>query len=278
MPELHQLISSRLGDQSQAAAAAVAIALDALIQMKSPAADLLPLIYEPRPMEALILASLVDKPETDSFLLDVMQSAESELWFSAANLLLQKRSRALAPALLDGLRITLKVYLVDDGMVFGAGRGGGGVGCGGIGQATGLPPWPAYDLSTYPNSGLTILATGPVSVYYRRIVAPAGQTPGFCDSFTAGPSGEHRMQYLAALAGIRAEDLPVRGYEQHSIPSRGGTSAVIDGEISKIKADVGQRFGRLLKMLVSAGVVGASAAAGRQPVIDLEIDDRRSGR
>src|SRR5688572_31868399 len=40
-PELHQLVAARLSDTSQEANAAVTIALDALIQMKQPGADLL---------------------------------------------------------------------------------------------------------------------------------------------------------------------------------------------------------------------------------------------
>lgn len=275
-PDLHQLVSARLSDPSQEANAAVTIALDALIQMKAPRGEMLATVYERRPVEALILASMVAPQGREAFLLDVMQSAEAELWFSAANLLLQDRSRGLAPALLGGLRLQVKVYLVDEGGVGGGGGAGMSVGCGGIGSAVGLPPWPTYDLSTFGNSGWTVVATGPVPVYYRRIVAPAGQTPAFCDSSTGGPTSENRVQYLAALARMRPEDLPIRGVESHSIPL--GAAAGDDAEIARIKADVAQRYARLLSMLVSAKALDESAAAKYAPVIDLEVENRRTRR
>jgi hypothetical protein len=277
VPDLQQLILSRVNDQSsQASFAAVAIAVDALIQMKPSVPDLLPALYERRPVDALILASISAPEGRSRFLLDVLQTAEAELWFSAANLLLQDRSPALAPALLRALRLQVKVYLVDEGSAGGAGGGGISIGCGGSGMAEGLPPWPAYDLSTFGNSGWTVVAPGPVPVYYRRIVAPAGQTPAFCDSSTGGPTPAHHVEYLAALAQISPENLAVRGIESHSIPT--GAPGGDEAEIARIKADVARRYARLLRMLVSAKVLDTSAAARYEPVIDLEVENRRTRR
>ena len=41
-------------------------------------------------------------------------------------------------------------------------------GCGGIGAAEGLPPWPAYKLTPFAVSGVVVLAPGPTPVYYQR--------------------------------------------------------------------------------------------------------------
>ena len=277
VPDLQQLISSRLNDESsQASFAAVAIAVDALIQMKAPATDLLPSIYERRPVDALILASMTDGKEREGFLLEVLLSAEAEQWFSAANQLLQDRSPALAPALLRALRLLVKVYLVDEGSAGWGSAGGVSFACGGIGMAAGLPPWPAYDLSTFGNTGWTVVAPGPVPIYYRRIVAPAGQTPAFCDSSTGGPTSDQRVEYLAALAKMRPDDLPIRGVESRSIPL--GTGVSDEAEIARIKADVAQRYARFLRMLVSAKVLDDSAAAQYAPAIDLEVENRRTRR
>ena len=275
-PDLHQLISARLDDPSQEANAAVTIALDALIEMKAPRADMLGAIYESRPVMALILASIASGAEREAFLLDVLQSAEAELWFSAANLLLQDRSRTLAPALLRGLRLQVKVYLIDEGSAGWGSAGGISFACGGIGTAAGLPPWPAYDLSTLGHSGWTVVAPGPVPIFYRRIVAPAGETPAFCDSSTGGPTSDQRVEYLAALARMRPEDLPVRGVESHSIPL--GAPTGDDAEIARIKADVARRYAQLLSMLVSAKVLEKSAAARFEPAIDLDVENRRTRR
>jgi hypothetical protein len=170
----------------------------------------------------------------------------------------------------------VKVYLVDEGSVGGGIGGGLSIGCGGAGMAAGLPPWPAYDLSTFGPSGWTVVAPGPVPIYYRRIVAPAGQTPAFCDSSTGGPTPAHRVEYLAALANIGREDLPVRGYESHAVAL--GAAGGDEAEIARIKADVARRFARLLRMLVSANALEAPAAANYAPAIDLEVENRRSGR
>ena len=155
---------SRLNDETQAGHAAVSIALDALIQLKQTAnPQALDDIYEKRPIQALVLASFGDKSRSP-FLRGLIDTAEGENWFAAANLLLIDDRPALTRALLGGLRITAVLYLVTSGGAGGGEASGISIGCGGIGMAPGLPPWAAYDLSAYGSPGMTVLSTGPVPI------------------------------------------------------------------------------------------------------------------
>ena len=135
--------------------------------------------------------------------------------------------------------------------------------------------WPAYDLTTHGRTGVSVLAIGPVPTYYRRIVATAGETPAFCDGFTNGPSSDHRIQYLGALAGLEERALPLRGYEYHSVEAQ--NPAQEEAGIQRVKADVALRYAQLISLLVTAKLLPPGTAE-RAPVIDIEVWDHRKQR
>ena len=173
-------------------------------------------------------------------------------------------------------RLKLRVYAAQrrahDGQR--AKAGGSGVGCGAAGLAPGLPPWATYALTSSPDAGVTVLMTGPKPIYYRRSVGPAGQTPSGSITFIGGPTGDHRLAYLAAAAGIDAANMPVRGYEQHPVAEDGS----LDREVTRIRKDLLVRYQRLMRMLVDRNIVPVDAVADLPP-IDLEVEDhRRPGR
>jgi hypothetical protein len=275
VPELQHVVMSRLTDESQAGHAAVSIALDALIQLKQAVdADTLGTLYEKRPVQALVLASFGGKSRTP-FLLEVMGTAEGENWFAAANLLLLDDRSALTRTLLGELTISAVVYLVNPGGGAAGGRAAGmSVGCGGIGMAPGLPPWAAYDLSSYGSPGMTVLSTGPVPIYYRRVLAPAGQTPAFCDSSRSGPDDADRMAYIAAIAGLQPDELPLRADNQSSLVWTSERQPI--AEIARIRADLTRRHAALLQLLVTRNLLDAETARTIAPVIEIVIEDRRS--
>lgn len=122
---------------------------------------------------------------------------------------------------------------------------------------------------------MSVLAMGPVSVFYRRIVATAGQTPGFCDGFTDGPTADHRIQYLGALAGLEERALPLRGYEFRSIEAQ--DAAMAEAGIQRAKSDVALRYAQLISLLVNAKLLRSDEAA-RAPEINLEVMDHRKQR
>jgi hypothetical protein len=277
VPELRKVLAQRLYDHSTTGAAALDIALDGLIEMKQPPpAGMISMVFERRPVQALILASSADD-DIDGFLFHVLRETTHDSWFAAANLLLRRRAPGLASELLKGLRLDVKAVLVDRGHGFGGSRpAGGGAGCGAGGRRSdGLPPWPTYDLTTHSNTGVSVLAMGPVPVFYRRIVATTGQTPAFCDGFTNGPAADHRIQYLGQLAGLDERALPLRGYEFHSIEAQDDATA--EAGIRRVKSDVVRRYAQLMSLLVDANLLPSEMAV-RPPDINLEVLDHRTAR
>lgn len=256
--------------------AALDVALDALIQLKSPLdAEVLTELYAVRPAQALIAASFSeDRPD---FLRDIVRTGTGHDWFAAANLLLARNARTLVPDLLAPLRLKVRVYLVDDGHMMGGGDGSGvGVGCGGIGLAPGMPPWATYVLTSFPHAGVTVLETGPKPMYYRRTVSPAGQGPAGSEVVIGGPTGDERLQYIVAAAGIDPASVPLRGFEQHSVSVKEINS--LNAELARIRADLSARYQQFLATLVHSEAVPADAARTYPAQIDLVIEDHRTNR
>jgi hypothetical protein len=281
VPELRRVVAQRLYDHSTAGAAALDVALDALIELKQPPpAGMFWMLFDRRPVQALIFAALADD-DIDAFLFHALRQSTHDPWFAAANLLLRRRAPGLASAFLERLRLEVEAVLVDPGARSGGRRGGGrggggGAGCGAGGRrAEGLPPWPAYDLTTHARTGTSVLEMGPVPVFYRRIVARAGETPSFCDGFTGGPTADHRIQYLGQLAGLDDGALPFRGYEMH--PIEAPDAATAGAAIQRVNADVARRYAQLVSMLVDQNFLSPDEAA-RAPDIKLEVLDHRRRR
>ena len=122
---------------------------------------------------------------------------------------------------------------------------------------------------------MSVLAMGPVPVFYRRIVATTGETPSFCDGFTNGPTADHRIQYLGQLAGLEERALPLRGYELHSIEAQ--DAAMAEAGIQRVTSDVSRRYAQLMSLLVDAKLLPSGMAA-RAPDIKLEVLDYRTAR
>ena len=179
------------------------------------------------PAQALIVASLAGE-DADGFCAHVMHRRRGSSVRRCDILLAAIGQRSCCCSVCSRLKVRTCVY---DGHMMGSGGGGAaGVGCGAGGLAPGLPPWADYGLTSSAHVGVTVLATGPTPVYYRRTVGPAGRTPSGSTVFLDGPTGDDRLKYVAAAVGI---DLPVRGYEQHSVSVKDGSS--LDSELTRIE-------------------------------------------
>jgi len=275
-PLLESVIRQRLGAAFPEVAAAD-IALDALIQMQLPLPpDLLDAVYSARPAQALIAASF-EGQDSDHFLRQILRSGSGLDWFAAANVLVSRRTRGLAGEFLAPLRLRVKIYLVDEGHMMGGGDGGGvGMGCGPGGLAPGMPPWPSYTLTSFADPGVTVLAAGPTSVYYRRQVSSAGESPAGSLLVIGGPTGDDRLKYLATLAEIDLEHLPLRGHEQHSVAAR--DQRTLDAEMNRIRDDLASRYTRFLMMLLHRETIRAEDVLLYPPQIEFTIEDHRSVR
>ena len=272
-PLVQNVVRERLRSQ-RAVDATLDIALDALIQLQSPLdQDVLRDVYAVRPEQALIVASFTK--DAGDVLNEVVQSAKGHKWFAAANLLLVRQSPALASHALSGLRLKLTILLVDHGHSMGIASGmGGGTGCGLSGTAPGMPPWATYMLTSIPAGGDAVLAMGPKAMYYRRSVAPAGQTPAFSSMEFGGPTEDDRIAYAAAAAGMTSSEIPLRGAEQHSISLQQDSD--LRATLLRIRSDLTRRYDLFLRMLVGRQVLPEDAAARYPAQIDLEVQDRRT--
>jgi hypothetical protein len=114
----------------------------------------------------------------------------------------------------------------------------------------GIPPWPAYELTPFANPSVAILAPGPMPIYYRRVVARPGQAPSLGSLEIGGPTTADRLKYLAALANVDVEMLPLQSRESHSVAAPGRTP--IEAESARIRQDIGAGRTALLRRLVNA--------------------------
>jgi hypothetical protein len=279
VPLLQQLVTQHVSGLSLSEIAAVDVALDALIQMRQGLpSSALRSVFERRPEQALILAGFAtrDDGEVDELLFEVLRAYNYDRWFAAANLLLQRRTFGLASSIISDLRLTVHVSVTsgDNSLTGGYGSTGGvGVGCGGSGAAPGLPPWAGYRLGTSGQPGLVVMSTGPVPVYYQRIVAPAGSTPAASSLQRAGPTADDRLRYLAWLSGRIDGDLPVRGTETREI--RLDVSAPLDRALEDVRSDILRRWSMLAQALVRTSALSKESAAAELPALDFVVHDSR---
>ena len=276
---LQQVIAQHVLGASLNEIAAVDAALDALIQMKQGLpSSVLASVSERRPEQALILAGFAarDDRDVDPFLFEMLRTNDYYRWFAAANLLLERRTYGLANSIIGSLRLSVHVSVTSgdgsSGTGFGS-AGGIGIGCGGGGAAPGLPPWADYRLGTAASPGLVVLSTGPTTVYYQRILAPAGSTPAQSSVQRAGPSADERLQYLASLAGQAPDSLPVRGTEFREVRLDAG--APLDRALESVRADILSHWSVLAQALVRAGALSQESAASDLPTLELTVYDSR---
>ena len=282
VPFLTEVVAQRLGDQSPAAAAAVDIALDALIQLNATVPDaLVRRVHEHLPAPAMILASR-NRDGTVDFMRDLAaRGDQGAAWFAAANLLLHSSPfgggarPGFAVILLRGLAVRLEVTISETGSITAGGGAGGSSACGvGTTPTPGLPPWPAYELTTYAHEGTVVLAQGPTTSYYNRRVSAAGIGRPFVRSQQIERSGRDRLRYLAALVGGDEDRLPLRGVEWHSV--RPDTPANLARQIDSLRADVLSHHAALIKMLIQYGLITAQEGGALPPLaIEVVVHDAR---
>ena len=165
-------------------------------------ASLLEPFLEHWTVPALIL--LARDQDTEDALLRLAASESPRLiWLGANNLLYERKSRAWYAAMLAQVRVTHHFVVTDQNFGSGFGCGGSGVMGGSVPVTApkGFPPVGVYSLTDVASSARDVrLATGPMTVYYRRTVVPTDcqvdiESPGFSiDPLTV------RFEYLDQLA------------------------------------------------------------------------------
>ena len=279
IPLVQSVVAERASVASLEETAAAEVALDALIQIRaSLPSQQLAVVHERRPAQALILASTanLEDEDVDSFLFAALATNDYNQWFAAANILLDRRTVGVASAIIRTIRLTVHVYVTrgDQGGGIGVGSGSGrGVGCG-LGGRSGrnLPPVAEYRLGTVAIPGYVVLSTGPKTVYYQRIVTSGGSR-GCVVVQRDGPTADDRLRYLAHLAKLNEDALPIRGRDSREVSLPPG--AAVDGALEHIRQEILTRWSVLAQALVHMSVLSAEAAASDLPTIELIVHDQQ---
>ena len=278
-PLLGNIVARRVAAVGTAETAARDQALDALIQMEATIEpDLLPVLHEHRPAEALILAANAPEVPAD-FLLEILRTKNGEQWFAAANMLLKTRPRGFAFAVLRDLKIEVTISITTHGNGLGGGRGGGsgGMGCGAAASAPGLPPWPSYDLTTFGRAGVVVHTMGPHPVYYTRTVTPEGSSRWGGVRVSSDPTSQHRLDYVSTLLFKDPPQLGIRGMEFHSVTWT--TDAALQRDVARIRDRIEQRLRIVVAQLQSADLISAEEVQVLPAsMTELHIRDLRATR
>lgn len=280
-PLLQRVVELRARDESLEGRAAFDVAVDALIQLNVRVPEpLVRIVHDRSEAAAVILASFNSEVMTD-YLLEVVDRSSTEVWFGAANLLIRPRTidaepRGFAAVLLRPLSIGLEIYVRDtDDVGIEEGMGGGsGVGCGAIGAAPGLPPWPTYSVTTHVRAGVVVHAAGPTPTYYQRAVTRAGLRPADSVRIRNLPRAEDRLRYLAALAHLENPTMQLRAVEWHSVKWQ--SEEHLRETIERLRAAIIEKHALLLHLLQHHGVLSEDEAASLPPLaIEVAVHDRR---
>ena len=195
------------------------VVADALIQLRAELpAPLLQRMPDSLRTQRMILLTMAG-PDAEPQLVAIVDRESGQRWFTAANVLVQRQSPAVARLLMRGLRLKATLVVSPAGNVL-HGEGGRSVMVGdggGGGIAQGFPPVAWYRFSS-ARPGAVVLSTGPTPTYYTRDVSPAGTTPAMSTFDDGGPTDDDRLAYVGAL--LRSPAPIKRSHESFSPPGR----------------------------------------------------------
>lgn len=243
-------------------------ALDALVRLDAtvPPAVLRP-YFQFCPVQVLLLWR---QPAAgrDELLLSLLRDAEYDRWFGLANLLLRTKPAGLAAALVKA-PLSLHIMVTDAGVEGGIiGGTVGGVASNRPEPAAPHPPVPHYRFF-WSGRGVSVLSTGPRTLYYERRVTPDWGAR-FGTSIT-GPTPAERAAYLAALA-----ETTFAVPHSVSIPWSGAQD--LERRIRAAASTLRDEYDRVLGQLVDRGLLERAAALRLSDVIDVSMTDLRSSR
>jgi hypothetical protein len=188
-------------------------------------------------------------------------------WITASNLLASRRSAEWYAAMLSDLSITHHFVVTnpDAGAVPLQGPNGGGYcGCGGFGTPQGYPPLVLYILTLRQTPGAVTFLEGPRTVYYQRQPGPGTCGPILHRSYLHG-------EYLAGLAGVKAEDANAVLQSQSTIPFT--TDAAFAQSVARSLNTQEQTLRDLLEAV--AKKTGLRPPAGTELGLQPDVEDRR---
>jgi hypothetical protein len=211
-------------------------------------------------------------------LLDLMRNNKGKEWLAAGNLLTEVRGPGLASLLLNDLHISVSIAVVDpaSGIGIGSGWGSGGAGDGFVAVPEQYPPIGFYGLADYPRRGFIVLAPGPKTIYYYRLVVDSGAQSGWGDSGLGFDYNEARCEYLAALLKTTPADLTLKSSYDFTEEWKGRAPMI--RRFKQIRSQVEAKYESVVSKLVNDGLLQTTEAAGLEPKIEFHVSDLRTDR
>jgi hypothetical protein len=253
--------------------------LDALIRLRAEVdPELLLALFKLGYRAEAIVLLVSAMPRSQSVLLELADGwLDHTEWTAACNMLAETRTPGLAALLLRDVEVSVTVLVTDDvGVGLGEGVGFGcgasyGIGCG-ASIPQGFPPLTYYDLTPYPERGVTVVAPGRNPVYMSTRNTPRSARVAASKGRASGNSRE-RLEYLAETLDTYINSIELNDEVSRTIVW--SDAASFTSEVSGIRDEVVQAHGALKKRLVAAGLLTKADARAIGPKIEIIIEDRR---
>ncbi len=261
--------------KSQEARLAAAALLDGLVRIgaRPDAAVLEPFVARGVP-PALILAARRPEAHVEALrtCFDGRNASPDMGWLLAGNLLVQAEAEGFAEIVCSGLRLRLRVRVVDPGSAGGGGRSrqtsrGDGV----VQVPDGFPPIVRYELSRSPSFGSLVVSAGPPRVFARRRTYERKK-------FSIGTTrrwspDEVRYEWLRTLA-VSKPPFELESALQVEWHDPGSMRESVDAKREEIQA----QFTKHLRLLVQRGHIDQNLANTLAVAIDVRVTDLRSDK
>jgi hypothetical protein len=252
------------------------VVLDALVQLKAgPEASWSSQFFARWPAQTLILLSRAGSDATAP-LLEIAGTERGYRWLAAANLLLTKKPRGFAATLLRGMTIQADLVIARSAnQGYGVLEGTSIMVSDGIGAGrAGFPPLAHYYLVEFGYPGAVVLARGPTTIHYMRDVSPPGSQGPASSSDRPAPTTKDRLAYIAALRGVTPDALTLKATESTTVVWNAGMD--IEAQAANYRADILQRYERLVRTLVQEGLLtDGEAKALPAPQITVIVQNKR---
>jgi len=275
IPNLIETLQTLAGDESPDDGLVTLAVIDSLIQLEADVPADVIMSLKPRFTDHKVILLAPNPLANKDALLELMRNNSNEIWRAAGNLLAEAKAPGLAALLLNRLHISISVVVVDPGTGGGRGwSGGGGCGDGLIAVPSEYPPIGFYGLSEHPSRGNIVLAPGPKTIYYYRVVVNSGAQTGWGNCSTVLDYDQAVIEYLAMLLGTVPDQVGLKSSESFSEEWRGG--AALTRRLRQIRADVTAKYHSVVSRLTEANLLTEPEAKELVPHIEIEVTDLRT--
>jgi hypothetical protein len=277
IPNLIETLRTLNGDESPDAWLVTSGVIDSLIQLEADVPADVIMSLKPRFTDRKVILLARSPLANKDALLELMRNTSNIVWRAAGNLLAGVKAPGFAALLLNRLHISVSIYVVDPG----TGGAGGGIGCGCAGDGfiavpKDYPPIGFYGLSEQPVRGYVVLAPGPTTIYYYRVVVNSGAQTGWGHGCGNLDYDQAVIEYLAMLLDTAPDQVGLKSAESYSEQWRG--AAALTRRLRQIRADATAKYHSVVSRLTEANLLSEPEAKELVPYIEIKVTDLRTDR